>query len=132
MNKTSVPELSSETYQKITKWAVSENVGASSKSIVNYLTGMPEKRINHPHDPSDLRRCVTLLDTVPELLGPFLSHMGNASPAWKSLIADWALLMHVYRSEAGGRKAERTYELMKILINRASHSGQHLPFMMAK
>lgn len=102
-----------ETYRRVIRWIAVGEVGASSTVMAAYLTTRTPGDRSHPHDPSDLRRCLLLLDAVPELRTE-LRHMADVSPQWATLIAIWDQLEDTFRAEtAAGRYAPRTYELMR-------------------
>ena len=72
----------------------------------------------HPLDPSDLGRCLRLLDAVPEWK-PGIRVMARESPEWDALTARWADLEALFLAEGGslnppyGTVMRRTYDLMK-------------------
>jgi hypothetical protein len=101
---------------KLISWLANGETGISSKAIVNFLVdGKKPSESEYPHDPSDLRRCVLLLESVPELEKRFRLNMRKASPNWAALCDNWNLLMTVYRSEENSKVGPQTYQLMKIL-----------------
>src|SRR5690606_32854600 len=94
-----------------TEWLASGERGLSSEAIVERLTGKrvtryPSLRMGYPHDPSDLRRCMELLDAYPLARLAFPS-MAEVSPVWAALVAVWDELEATLREEmaGGGRKA---------------------------
>lgn len=116
MSKSKVT-LSSEQKDKVISWSLSSKVGLSSAFIVKYLMGIDCREVNYPYDPSDLNRCLNLLDTVPELKESFLAHMGDASPEWNGLMKNWELLEKtLVREKATKDSAPETYNLMKDIL----------------
>lgn len=113
-------------------WLNSGERGLSSDAIFMHLTGFPANggrtwAINYPSDPDDLRRCILLLEQVPEF-APRISEMSFVSPVWAALSSQWDLLVQELKEEAaafpGGWKGRhwscpRTYEHMRLLINEA-------------
>lgn len=99
-------------------WIVRGERGCSSNTIVQHLTGYPALgrwSAYHPLDPSDLRRCMLLLEQCPELVAPFRERMAGASPVWARMVARWDELIAMLREEMqnpGGR-APRTYAAIK-------------------
>lgn len=86
-------------------WLNDGEPGISSKTIVQYLTGVPTGlstvEYDHPHDPDDFSRCYKLLILVPELK-PQLERMKKLSNVWESLIDNWDKLTEMYESKSAG------------------------------
>ena len=99
-------------------WFANGSKGASSEAMAFAaaevkMTGLE----NHPFDPSDLNRCLLLLDQVPEVRNHF-DKIGASSAVWKRFIDNWGELESTFLEEAGlnwskDRSAPKTYELMK-------------------
>jgi len=105
--------------RRVQEWLMSGDTGISSKVILSFMTGLklPKKDYsNWPHDPSDLGRCVRLLDRFPEWR-PRLPEMASAYPAWKPMLDNWAEMERLYSIEIQrpDNRAPQTYELMKQL-----------------
>lgn len=104
--------------QKILEWVfTSEDVGMSSKAMAAASVGVT-KCTSHPHDPSDLNRCVKLVGEIPEIKEKF--HLiSELSPTWKRLIDKWDELESTLKSEveSGSGRAPKTYDLIKSIIN---------------
>lgn len=107
-------------------WWNSDDTGTSSK----YLAGVLSDRRgrggtclegNHPHDPSDLGRCLRMLDAAPELREnmPMMSDPIHG-PVWNALFAHWNELESLYREELPSGNAPRCYERMKQIIEAAA------------
>ncbi len=110
--------------QDLNNWFAVGERGLSSEAIVARLTArLPRGRwgYDHPHDPSDFRRCDLLLSQVP-LLELFLPQMADASPQWAALIARWEDIRAAAvdelpdwpRSRQGS--APKTYALMREVL----------------
>jgi hypothetical protein len=100
-------------------WLQSDDVGASSKCMAQYLLGETPSQINHPHDPADFARCRKLLEAVPEL-APRLNEMKAASSVWACLVEGWDELCRLMDEEAprwreGKGSSPKTYDRMKAL-----------------
>lgn len=106
-------------------WLATGERGNSSETMFTHLTGVNANRgtkNSHPYDPDDLRRCLLLLDQVPELKAEF-PRMASVSPAWRRLVECWSLLSTALIEEWGdirnpqkGVRAEKTYTLIKNAI----------------
>jgi hypothetical protein len=109
-------------------WHLHGERGISSEAIFDRLTyGQTGGHwgSNHPHDPSDFRRCELLLRAVPEF-HERLSEMAAESPTWAALVTRWDEIAAVFEEECPdhldapkGRMADRTYELMRVVIDKA-------------
>ena len=115
--------LSQETLSKAMFWLVNSRTGLFSKcmlaTIINggpVLGGRDAKF--HPHDPSDLKRCITLLDAAPELRD-HLNVMQEVSNEWNVLIKHWADLEAMFKEElqVNPNKAPLTLKFMRELFS---------------
>lgn len=103
------------------EWLAHGERGISSETIFSALTGVDALRggwQSHPHDPSDLGRCIKLLDSVPELQ-PLMYKMMHVSPHWFGLMSRWDELVALYRHEKsihGAISAPKTYQMMKSIL----------------
>ena len=109
-----------EISEDLLKWIASGDRGASSETIVTKLAGID---LAHgcscePHDPSDFRRCLLLLDAVPELKSK-LDKMKEVSNYWRLLIENWNELEKMYHEEKSSGRAPKLYEKMKLLRREA-------------
>lgn len=103
-------------------WLAIGERGLSSEQMFETFTGMPcltglwRYRTHHPYDPSDLRRCMKLLETVPEFQGR-MEEMRKVSPTWSRFVDRWDELIALLKQEMSDKrnkgKAPQTYELMK-------------------
>ena len=112
-------------------WLAAGERGLSSEAIVQRLTGIKvntgrhEGAVEHPHDPSDFRRCVELLKVVP-LARTYLPLMADVSPQWARIVADWDDLERLLAEESqrpDGR-APRLYHRLKQLERDARERGR--------
>jgi hypothetical protein len=70
---------------------------------------------NHPHDPSDLIRCVAYCERT----GRTVEHMATRSTAWARLVPEWDRLVALCRHEVETRTdgmARETYREMRRVI----------------
>lgn len=104
-------------------WLASGERGRSSDAIVSHLTnrpvGMHRDQHVHPKDPSDLIRCVKLLDQHPLARMEFEDGaMRDVSPEWARLTDHWGELVALLREEQAectGR-APRCYARMQQVL----------------
>lgn len=115
-------KITNETHKKALHWSlVSGETGVSSEAIVSkILMGEVEDSFCHPRDPSDLNRCVMLLEAIPEL-GDHLDKMREVSPVWDELVSNWGDLCYSLEAEKKRKdgKAPITYRAMKSIIKEA-------------
>ena len=102
--------------KKIIQWlANDEDVGLSSKCMA-FVIGFDviPKRKSYPLDPSDLSRCVKLLERVPKMRD-HIYNMKEISPIWAKLVEHWDELERLLNEEKGSGRCPKTYQLMKKL-----------------
>ena len=107
-------------------WLAGGDSGASSEAICHHMLGM-ESDGSFPWDPSDLGRCLRLLELFPEWK-PRIREMARYSPHWAALVARWDELAEMMADEVGidwskGRRAPRTHAAMKDAIDQARGKG---------
>lgn len=103
-------------YQNLIAWFAGDDTGLSSKHMAAVSAGVSGNG-NHPHDPSDLGRCIRLVHNVPEIRAAFPA-IAASGPKWKTVITHWDELVSLYAQECQGRRyfnAPKTYERMKAL-----------------
>lgn len=97
----------------VAAWLLDGHRGASSNAMCRRFFGIPGGAgIDHPHDPSDLRRCIDFLDATGS--HDKLPRMADVSEPWSRLVSAWDLLLDSLRSEPV--TAPATYALMKKLL----------------
>lgn len=111
------------THPGLIAWIRNGDRGLSSEAIVDHLARHPialaSRASRHPYDPSDLWRCMLLLDAVPTLR-PLMPRMADVSPEWAALVARWDELEASLRREmAAGYYAPDTYTLMRSVLEGA-------------
>ena len=104
----------------MTMWLAVGERGLSSEAIALTALGLEPTgyRASWPHDPADLRRCLLLLEAVPETRRNGLQVLAKRCPKWAALVEVWERLSETLRSEVGETlpqrgSAPRTYALMR-------------------
>lgn len=105
-----------EISNELLKWIATGERGVSSETIVTMLAGVDlvQGRGCEPYDPSDFRRCLLLLEAVPELK-PKMERMKFVSEYWKLLIENWDELVKMYNEEKHNGTTPRLYAKMSKL-----------------
>lgn len=109
------------TADRVLKWMMSGDTGISSKSICAHMTDTESKDYgSYPSDPSDLGRCLRLLELFPEWKAR-ITEMAKYGTGWIGLVAKWDELAQMMADEVGidwskGRSAPLTYEAMQAAI----------------
>ncbi len=101
--------------EKALAWIVGGDTGASSKALWAVMMGQKSDK-SFPHDPSDLGRCLRLLDKVPEWK-PRMNEMAVVSPYWSALVENWTELEKLWTDEAASGKAPKTYARMRAILD---------------
>lgn len=114
--------LSQETLSQAMHWLVNGSSGLSSKCMLaTIINGGPISgewgAKSHPCDPSDLQRCIGLLDAAPELR-KHLHVMQEVSNVWNVLIKHWDDLEATFKQEVQAHhlKAPLTLKFMRELF----------------
>ena len=92
-----------ETVTNIARWMTTGERGISSEAIaLTALGGHPTGfDASPPWDPSDLRRCLLLLEEVPETREKGMRVLAERSSRWAALLNIWDRLSETLRSEIG-------------------------------
>ena len=101
---------------KLLEWFAKGETGLSSTHMAT-VSGGASGNSSHPRDPSDLNRCIKLVDEVPEVREHF-AQIAATTPQWGIVIANWDDLASRLKSEANGNPyfdAPVTYRRMKDL-----------------
>ena len=102
-------------------WLAGHDTGRSSLAIVAWmehdpaLTAMHGGRLDYPHDPADLGRCLRLLDIEPDYRAR-IGEMASVSPQWARLVCRWNELEALYHEAEPNGRARKCYELIQELI----------------
>ena len=111
----------------MTMWLAIGERGISSNAIA--LTTLDLYPTGHdawwPLDPADLRRCLLLLEAVPEAREEGLVVLAKRCPKWAALVKIWDRLSETLRSEIGENLPPRgsapgTYALMQEALDSAA------------
>jgi hypothetical protein len=116
--------LSVATGSRVLDWLANGRVGLSSKTMAMIALGSTPERINYPHDPDDLNRCLLLLKAAPAVRDAF-PKIAVASKVWAALIARWNEIEQAFLNEVGldwckAYNAPKTYRLMRDVIDSAN------------
>ncbi len=110
-------------------WITSRDTGESSKAIWSHMTGAKcSGHLSTPSEPSDLGRCLRLLESVPEW-SPRMPEMACHGIDWARMASRWDELAAYMIGEVGihwekGGKAPKTYALMQSILY-PEESGNH-------
>lgn len=102
---------------KILNWLANGKTEISSKTIAFKMLDIEYSEPCHPHDPDDFRRCMLLLEEVPEIILHF-DKMREVSPIWDRLVDRWSELQKTLKEEMsqGRIVAPKTYDIMQEII----------------
>lgn len=112
-------------------WLNGPDVGLSSRFMARHLLGkdavpVPDQpgswrdwtsQIYYPHDASDFRRCLKLVEAVPALV-PRIEEMASVSPEWAHVVSVWKECEAMYYGDPEG-SWERVTELVRQPIAKA-------------
>ena len=101
--------MSEDLNEKLLDWFFSGKTGMSSQCMAARLTGRKILH-SHPSDSGDFKRCLELLDAVPELRSR-LSGMRHVSKQWAALVEHWDEIEKKVRADD-----DDTYELMDSIL----------------
>lgn len=104
---------------KILEWFANGETGISSKAMARAIAGIkPDKERDcsgdHPRDPADFKRCVKLLEAVPEAR-QHMNEVAKLSDVWALLVEHWVELEELFYEEWPTGRAPKLYERMKQL-----------------
>lgn len=89
---------------ELAEWFIFGDRGVSSKTMVALVTGYGKTRgddpftSDTPHDLYDLRRCILLEESVPEIQAG-MDKVAAGGSVWKSLVDNWQALKFSLNSE---------------------------------
>lgn len=111
--------LSLETISQAMHWLVNGRTGMSSTCMLaTIINGGPVAGTTyHPCDPADFKRCVGLLNAVPEFRNR-LHVMKSISKHWANLVDHWDEIEKQMLEEIStSLNGCKTYDLMKCVLN---------------
>lgn len=112
--------------RNVVEWLASGDTGISSETIAFWLSDKVRHKWAHPPaDPSDLGRCLRLLDRCPQLADRF-NEMAEIGGEWPTFVERWDEMAASMIEEVGidwskGQSAPKTYALMKNVEMLARH-----------
>lgn len=123
---TSMPSAEATVEQRAVAWIRDGDVGMSSRAIHDHMLGLgPKRGYSCPSDPSDLNRCLLLLDLIPEWK-PRMGEMAAHGVRWAGLAAKWDEIVECFLDEVGLNwskgdrlRATKTYAMMKFAMGEA-------------
>ena len=112
-----------ETQKQVVNWLATGRVGSSSKCMAMWLAFGERADPCAPADPSDLDRCLKLLEKAPGLR-PMLPTMAEVSKDWAALVPRWDEVEASHLAEVGlgwtkANSAPKTYALMRSILDAA-------------
>ncbi|EPA0062162.1 hypothetical protein ACQYIJ_004192 [Enterobacter cloacae] len=105
---------------KVLQWQATGDVGVSSATMASIALGLDKtfygSHFGAPHDPSDMLRCMKLLEAIPEIRDHFPA-IAKRVPTFKGIIEQWDDLVEVMKRECVGERwrAPDAYNLIKKL-----------------
>ncbi|XPL50848.1 hypothetical protein ACMFY2_13895 [Enterobacter cloacae subsp. cloacae] len=105
---------------KVLQWQATGDVGVSSATMASIALGLDKpfygSHFSAPHDPSDMLRCMKLLEAIPEIRDHFPA-IAKRVPTFKGIIEQWDDLVEVMKRECVGERwrAPDAYKLIKKL-----------------
>lgn len=117
----------SDLAMKVLRWQANGNIGVSSATMASIALGLKRNiygsYFDAPSDPSDLKRCMLLVEEIPEIKDAFPA-IAKECKEFALIIKEWDSLISLLKKEISldtGRAPE-TYKRMKELL---SHYGSH-------
>ena len=95
------PPNRDDLHTKVLDWTYEGETGSSSLTIARTaVTRAAWKPFQFPRDPDDLRRCLLLIQAVPETVDA-LPILAQASKRWRPLVEAWDQLSQSLKEEWG-------------------------------
>lgn len=81
-------------------WLFSTDTGSSSRFMACVLSGwsIPLPSNDYPRDPSDLGRCIRLIESVPEFKG-CIHKMNAHGSEWQQVVLHWEQWSELYKTD---------------------------------
>lgn len=121
-------DMSNNLAFKVLKWQSEFRVGISSATMASIACGLESNfygsQFNPPLDPEDLRRCMDLVNEIPEIRGYFPIIAAKVSE-FGPILKYWDELVSMLRDEmaTGSGRAPRTYDFMIALRDSNQQEG---------
>jgi len=112
-----IPKERQEIPDTALTWLKHGQRGLSSEAIFSKMTGMALSRLwqnQHPCDPLDFKRCMDLLDAVPEFSSR-MQEMKVVSMQWAVVVNHWDELANQYYGECDTGTCHKLDDRMKEL-----------------
>lgn len=102
----------------VAEWLLTGERGRSSDALCKAIFGFPQAACaDHPHDPSDLRRCILFLEKTGSRGS--LYRANQMSSSWAALVKEWDALESLYVEERHQKSAPKTYDKMQKILKGA-------------
>lgn len=110
--------------EKIADWLLDGEVGESSRAMAEASIGRTERKrwaghdnyFAYPYDPDDFRRCLLLIERIPEIEDKAFAVLRKAHRPWPCLVGRWdeikKLFLEEWGPERNSKSAPKTYALM--------------------
>lgn len=114
----------SDLAMKVMQWQANGHVGVSSATMASIAMGMSKpfygSYFGAPHDPSDMFRCMSLLESIPEIRDHFPA-IAEKVPEFRGIIEHWDELVAVMNRECIGERwrAPEAYRMIQELRDAA-------------
>ncbi|KZQ44697.1 hypothetical protein A3N43_16555 [Klebsiella aerogenes] len=111
----------SDLAMKVLKWQSNGKVGVSSATMASIALGLKKsfyhERFGAPSDPADLRRCMLLVEEIPEIRNYF-PMIAKKVKAFAPILKEWDPLIALLKIELKrpDNRAPKTYKWMKELL----------------
>lgn len=99
--------------ERIAIWAVTGDVGASSKAMAQKALGINGPYLYTPSDPSDFNRCFKFLEECISDRMALLDKMAMFNDKWLAIRENWDELERFYLLEKDEEIAPKLYEFMR-------------------
>lgn len=115
----------SDLAMKVIQWQANGRVGVSSATMASIALGLKRNiygsGFDAPSDPSDLKRCMLLVEEIPEIKD-FFPVIADKCKQFAPIINEWDSLISLLKKEmnSGTGKAPETYKRMKELLGHSS------------
>lgn len=106
--------MTDELNSRVREWLNGSDTGSSSIALAREAAGMGGDAA-HPHDGSDLGRCLRLIARIPEVRGA-VDTLAAKDAYWKALAPEWDTLKALYIEEMQ-KPTGKTYKAMRALLD---------------